>query len=155
MVRRIAAIAVTALVLAAVTWLVWTSSPSVPLTLARQEAIARAASGASVGGTPAWTRVESKLVTYGELGPLLLTPGLGLRDPTDPHALVWMVAYRGRLPAIESATYQCEWVIRAFPADHRLLESWEASLCGQGQWGWQFNLMPDRSWWRMDSLRGG
>lgn len=124
-------IAVTALVLSAVTMRVLSSSPSVPLTLTRQEALARAA---TVSGAPAWTRVESKLVTYGELRPFLLTPGLS-QDTTDPQTLVWLVAYRGRLPAIESATYQCEWVMRAFAADDRMLSTWEASLCGQGEWG--------------------
>jgi hypothetical protein len=55
-----------ALVAATIIYMVWSSSPTVPLTLTRQQAIARAATDATVSGKVVWTEVESKLVTYGE-----------------------------------------------------------------------------------------
>jgi hypothetical protein len=45
-------------------YLVSISSPTVPLVLSRQQAIERAAPAATVNGKVAWTRVESKLITY-------------------------------------------------------------------------------------------
>jgi hypothetical protein len=141
-----------ALVAAITVYLVWSSSPSVPLTVTRDQAIARAASDATVHGKIVWTRVESKLVTYGESHRLFGTPGLGYVDPTDPDALVWLVAYVG--PMVSIGADYCEWVVRAFRADARIGTDWSASLCGKGQWPSDIDLFPDRSWFRLDDLRG-
>lgn len=137
-----------ALVAAITVYMVWSSSPTVPLTLTRQEAIERSAPDATFSGKVAWTQVESKLVTYGEAGDRLfrLTPGFGYVDPTDRDALVWVVAYLG--PS-RSASF-CEWTVRAFRADGRIATDWGASLCGQGRWPSSFDLLADRSWFRLD-----
>jgi hypothetical protein len=141
-----------ALVAGITVYLVWSSSPSVPLTVTRDQAIARAASDATVQGNLAWTRVESKLVTYGEARRLFLTPSLNFVDPTDPDALVWLVAYVGPMVSI-SADY-CEWGVRAFRADARIGTDWSAKSCGKGHWPSDIDLFPDRSWFRLDDLRG-
>jgi hypothetical protein len=141
-----------ALVAAMTVYLVWSSSPSVPLTLTRDQAIARAATDATVHGKIAWTRVESKLVTYGESRRLFGLPGLGYVDQTDPDALVWLVAYVG--PMVSVGADYCEWTIRAFRADSRIGTDWSASLCGKGQRPSDIDLFPDRSWFRLDDLRG-
>ena len=138
---------------AAITFsMVWSSSPTVPLTLTRQQAIARAASDATVSGKVAWTHVETKLVTYGEADRLFaITPGLGYVDRTDRDALVWVVAYLG--PMVSIGADYCEWAVRAFRADGRIASDWGASLCGNGQPPSGFDLLPDRSWFRLDDLR--
>jgi len=46
-----------ALVAAVTVYMVWSSSPTVPLTLTRQQAIERAAPDATVSGRVAWTQV--------------------------------------------------------------------------------------------------
>jgi hypothetical protein len=83
-------------------------------------------------------------VTYGESRRLFGTPGLGYVDPTDPDALVWLVAYVGPMVSI-SADY-CEWGVRAFRADARIGTDWSAASCGKGQWPSDIDLFPDRSW---------
>ena len=142
-----------ALVAAIAILMVWSSSPTVPLTLTRQQAIARAATDATVRGKVVWTLVGSKLVTYGEWYRLFgLTPSLGYVDTTDPDALVWVVAYLG--PMVSVSPDYCEWAVRAFRADGRIVSDWGASLCGKGRWPSGFDLLPDRSWFRLDDLRG-
>ena len=81
-----------ALVIAVAVYLVWSSSPTVPLTLTRQQAIERAAPEATLSGRTVWTGVESKLLRCREWN--LLAPftwGLGYVDTTDQDALVWVV----------------------------------------------------------------
>lgn len=130
-------------------YMVWSSSPTVPLTLTRQEAIERSALDATDSGRAAWTHVESKLVTYAEWGRMLgRTPGLGQTDTTDPDALIWVVAYRG--PMVSMSLDYCEWAVRAFRADGRIASDWGASMCGKGQRPWGFDLLPDRGWFRLD-----
>lgn len=132
---------------------VWGSSPTIPLALTRQRAIARAAPEATVRGSIVWTQVESKLLTYREWNWLApFTPGLGYVDTTDKDALLWVVAYRG--PMVSSSPDYCEWSLLAFPADSRISGDWRASVCSKGQWPATFNLLPDRSWLRLDALRG-
>jgi hypothetical protein len=134
-------------------YMVWSSSPTVPLTLTRQRAIARAATDATVSGNVLWTRVESKLVTYGEWDRVFgLTAGRGYVDTTDRDALVWVVAYVG--PMLSVSVDYCEWAMRAFRADSRIASDWGASSCGPGQRPWGFALLPDRSWFRLDELSG-
>lgn len=134
--------------------MVWSSSPTVPLTLTREQAIARAATDATMNGNVRWTDVRSKLMTYGDFNRLFgWTPGLGYVDTTDRDALVWVVAYAGPLVSISSD--YCEWVLRAFRADDRIATDWGASSCGKGQRPSAFDLLPDRSWFRLDDLRGG
>ena len=129
--------------------LVWTSSPNVPLTLTRREAIERASVDATVGGRVMWTRVESKLATYREWTRLLHMPPTGDEDPLNPDALFWVVAYVGLLATVDTPAYRCEWVIRVFAADGRTPATYGASTCGQGGWQWPFALLPDRAWWRL------
>jgi hypothetical protein len=132
--------------------LVWTSSPTVPLTLSRNQAIERAALDATVKGELLWTRVESKLVTYREWTRVLHLPPSGSRghkDTMDPDALYWIVAYLGPLAPVESPSYRCDWVIRVFAADGRAPETFGASMCGKGGWQWGFAVLPDHSWWRL------
>jgi hypothetical protein len=132
---------------------VWSSSPTVPLTLTRQQAIARAATDATVSGTVVWTQIESKLVTYGEWDRVFgFTPGLGYVDTTDRDALVWVVAYLG--PMVSISPDYCEWAVRAFRADSSIASDWGGSSCGKGQWPSGFDLLPDRSWFRLNDLRG-
>ncbi len=138
---------------AAIIYVVWSSSPTVPLTLTRQQAIARAATDATVSGEVRWTQVESKLVTYREWNRLSpFTPTFGYVDTTDPDSLVWVVAYLG--PMVSVSPDYCEWVVRAFRADSRIATDWGASQCGKGQWPSGFDLLPDRSWFRLDDMRG-
>lgn len=128
--------------------MVWSSSPTVPLTLTRQQAIARAATDATVNGKVGWTQVESKLVTYGEWDRVFgITPGLGYVDTTDRNALIWVVSYVG--PMVSTGANYCEWAVRAFRADSRIATDWGASLCGPGQRPSVFDLLPDRSWFRL------
>jgi hypothetical protein len=142
-----------ALVAAITILMVWSSSPTVPLTLTREQAIARAATDATVRGKVVWTQVESKLVTYGEWDRLFgLTPSFGYVDTTDRDALVWVVAYLG--PMVSMSPDYCEWAVRAFRADGRIVTDWGASSCGKGQRPSGFDLLPDRSWFRLDDLRG-
>jgi hypothetical protein len=129
-------------------YLVWSSSPTVPLILSRQQAIERAALSAMVNGTVAWTRVESKLIRYEEWRRLFApTPGLGYTDTTDANALLWVVAYRGPMPAI-SVDY-CVWAFEVFPADARMPRDWGATECGPEGWPMTFDLLPDLAWWRL------
>ena len=131
---------------------VWSSSPTVPLTLTRQQAIMRAAPEATVSGTITWTRVEAKLITYREWNMIApFTPGLGYVDTTDGGALVWVVAYRG--PIVSVSPDYCEWSLLAFRADSRMSPDWSASECGKGQWPVTFDLLPDRTWLRLDAFR--
>ena len=132
---------------------VWSSSPTVALTLTRQQAIARAATDATVRGRVVWTQVETKLVTYGEWDRVFgLTLGGSYVDTTDRDALVWVVAYLG--PMLSMSVDYCEWAVRAFRADSRIASDWGASSCGKGQRPSGFELLPDRSWFRLDDLRG-
>lgn len=148
-------IAALAVVSAIAMYMVWTSSPTVPLTLARQEAIDRAAVDATVDGRVAWTRLESKLVTYREWqGPFGLSGGLGYPDTRDPDTLYWAVAYLGPMTAMDSPSYRCQWVVRIFAADRRAPDPDDgADVCGQGGWRFEFALLPDRSWWRPGDWR--
>lgn len=140
-------------VAAIIVYMVWSSSPTVPLTLTREQAIARAAADATVGGNVAWTHVEPKLVTYAEWSRVLpLEPSFGYVDTTDRDALVWVVAYFGTMDTTKSPN--CEWAIRAFRADGRIATDWSASLCGGGELPSAFETVPDRSWFRLDDLRG-
>jgi hypothetical protein len=138
---------------AAITFsMVWSSSPTVPLTLTRQQAIERAASDATVSGKVAWSHVETKLVTYGEADRLFaMKTGLDYVDSIDRDALIWVVAYRG--PMVSIGADYCEWAVRALRADGRIASDWGASLCGKGQPPSGFDLLPDRSWFRLDDLR--
>lgn len=136
-----------------IVYMVWSSSPTVPLTLTRQQAIARAATDATVSGKLAWIQVESKLVTYAEWSRILpLTPSFAYVDTTDRDALVWVVAYFGPMDPTKGPN--CEWAIRAFRADGRIATDWSASLCGGGELPSAFETVPDRSWFRLDDLRG-
>jgi hypothetical protein len=146
-------VALSAILLTAAIFLIWTSSPTVPLTLTRQQAVDRAAVDATVDGQVGWTRTESKLVTYAEWRRLFSAPSSHVKDDTNPDALFWMVAYLGRLVPFESASYHCEWVIRVFAADARVPATFGSSMCGQGGWQWEFVVLPDHSWWRLDGLR--
>lgn len=104
-----------ALVAAITIYMVWTSSPTVPLTLTRQQAIARAATDATVSGEVCWTQVESKLVTYREWNrPSAFKATRGYVDNTDPDSLVWVVAYLGSMVSVSP---DCEWLVRAVRAD--------------------------------------
>jgi hypothetical protein len=144
-----------ALLLALLLFMGWTSSPTVSLALTRQQAVARAAVDATVHGQVAWSRVESKLVTYREWNGMLIprVPGFGASDVPNPDALYWVVAYLGPLTPV-SADY-CEWVIRVFAADERAPSpDYGASTCGRGGWQWSFSVLPDHSWFRPDALRG-
>jgi hypothetical protein len=142
-----------ALVAAIIISVVWSSSPTVALTLTRQQAIARAATDATVSGKVVWTQVETKLVTYGEWDRVFgLTHGRGSADTMDRDALVWVVAYLG--PMVSMSADYCEWAVRAFRADSRIATDWGASSCGKGQRPSGFYLLPDRSWFRLDDLRG-
>ena len=135
------------LVVAVVVYIVWSSSPNVPLVLSREDAIGRAAAEATRDGKRVWTRVESKLITYHEWNAIArITPGLGYVDTTDPSALVWVVAYRG--PMLSVSADFCEWSMLAFRADDRITSDWSASECGQGERPRMFDLLPDRSWFR-------
>ena len=130
-------------------YLISSSSPTVPLVLFRQQAIERAASAATVNGKVAWTRVESKLITYEQWRRLFgLTPGLGYVDTTNPDALLWLIAYRGPMSSI-SVDY-CAWALEAFPADGRMFHDWEAAECGPDGSSLTFDLLPDLSWWRLN-----
>jgi hypothetical protein len=130
-------------------YLISSSSPTVPLMLSRQQAIERAAPAATVNGKVAWTRVESKLITYEQWRRLFgLTPGLGYVDTTNPDALLWLIAYRGPMPSI-SVDY-CSWALEAFPADGRMFHDWGATECGPDGWPLRFDLLPDLSWWRLN-----
>jgi hypothetical protein len=141
-----------ALVAAIIISMAWSSSPTVALTLTRQQAIARAATDATVSGKVVWTQVETKLVTYGEWDRVFgLTPGRGYVDTIDRDALVWVVAYLG--PMVSMSVDYCEWAVRAFRADSRIASDWGASSCGKGQRPSGFELLPDRSWFRLDDLR--
>ena len=137
------------LVAAVTVYMVWSSSPTVPLTLTRRQAIERAAPDATVSGRVAWTHVESKLLTYAEwdrvFGP---RSGRGQIETTDPDALIWVVAYLG--PMVSMSIDYCEWAVRAFRADGRIATDWGASMCGKGQRPWGFDLLPDRGWFRLD-----
>ncbi len=133
--------------------MVWSSSPTVPLILTRQQAIERAATDATVSGKLLWTHVESKLVRYGEWNRVFpFTGTFGYVDTTDRDALVWLVAYFG--PMGPTMSPNCDWAIRAFRADGRIATDWGASLCGGGQLPSDFELLPDRSWFRLDDPRG-
>lgn len=150
--RRFLALALIGIVAFIVIVMVWTSSPTVLLTLSREQAIERAALGATVNGERMWTRVESKLVTYREWTRLLhgLPAGsLGYQDTMDPDALFWIVAYLGPLVPIETPSYRCDWVIQIYAADERAPATYGASMCGKGAWQWGFAVLPDRSWWRL------
>jgi hypothetical protein len=147
--RRFLLVVLSPLLLAGVVFFIWTSSPTVALTLTRQQAIDRAAVDATVDGQITWTRMESKLVRYAEWRELISVPTYG-EDTTNPDSLFWVVAYLGRFVPIESATYQCQWVMRVFAADGRAPETFGASMCGQGGWQWDFVLLPDHSWGRLD-----
>ena len=142
-----------ALVAAITISVVWSSSPTVALTLTREQAIARAATDATVSGKLVWTQVETKLVTYGEWDRVFgVTPGRGYVGTTDRDALVWVVAYLG--PMVSMSADYCEWAVRAFRADSRIASDWGASSCGKGQRPSGFDLLPDRSLFRLDDLRG-
>jgi hypothetical protein len=141
-----------AFVAAITIYMVWSSSPTVPLTLTRGQAIARAAMDATVSGKVVWTQVESKLVTYGEARRLFPFASGRSEDTTDQDALVWVVAYVG--PMVSMSTDYCDWAVRAFRADRRIASDWGASSCGPGQRPWGLGLLPDRSWFRFDDLRG-
>jgi len=146
--RRLLLVPVALLVVLA-GYLISSSSPTVPLVMSRQQAIDRAASAATVNGTVAWTRVESKLITYEQWRRLFgLTPGLGYVDTTNPDALLWIVAYRGPMHSI-SVDY-CSWALETFPADGRMSRDWEARGCGPDGWPLTFDLLPDLSWWRLN-----
>jgi hypothetical protein len=133
-------------------YMVWTSSPSMPLTTTREQAILRATPDATTNGKLAWTRVESKLVTYADLGRSFPLPvgSFGYVDTTDRDALVWVVAYLG--PMVSTGGH-CEWVLRVFPADSRMPPDWSASECGRGHWPSGFDFLPDRSWFRADAFQ--
>jgi hypothetical protein len=150
--RRLVLVALSVLLLACVIFFIWTSSPSVPLTLTRQQAIDRAAVDATVDGSVTWTRVESKLVTYAEWRRLFSIPTVAA-DTTNPDSLFWIVAYLGRLVPVESLSYHCDWVMRVFAADERAPATFGASTCGQGGWQWDFVFLPDHSWGRLDGIR--
>jgi hypothetical protein len=152
-VRRSLLVLLSAVLLGAIAFFAWTSSPTVPLTLTRQEAIDRAAVDATVEGQVAWTRVESKLVTYAEWRRVFSAPSSHAKDTINPEALFWIVAYLGRLVPVESPSYRCDWVIRVFPADERVPATFGASMCGQGGWQWEFAVLPDHSWARLDVFR--
>jgi len=150
-VRRLLFIPIAVVVLVTI-YMTWTSSPSVPLALTREQAIARAAPDATTNGRVAWTQIESKLVTYGDWQRSFgLTPGLGYLDTTDRDALIWVVAYIG--PMVSVSPDYCEWVVRAFSADRRLPVEWGAAQCGKGHWPSGLDFLPDRSWFRLDTLR--
>jgi hypothetical protein len=147
-VRRLLLVPVALLVVLA-GYLVSISSPTVPLVLSRQQAIERAAPAATVNGKVAWTRVESKLITYEQSRRLFgFTPSLGYVDTTNPDALLWVVAYRGPMPSI--GVGYCSWALEAFPADGRMAPEWGATECGPDGWPLTFDLLPDLSWWRLN-----
>jgi len=152
-VRRFLLVLLSAVLFVALAFFIWTSSPIVPLTLTRQQGVDRAAVDATVDGQVTWTRVDSKLVTYGEWRRLFSSPSSHAKDDTNPDALFWVVAYLGRLIPFESPSYHCDWVIRVFAADERAPATFGASMCGQGGWQWKFVVLPDRSWFRLDGLR--
>ena len=151
--RRFLLVVLSAVLFVALAFFIWTSSPIVPLTLTRQQAVDRAAVDATVDGQVTWTRVDSKLVTYGEWRRLFSLSSSHAKDDTNPDALFWVVAYLGRLIPFESPSYHCDWVIRVFAADERAPATFGASMCGQGGWQWEFVVLPDRSWFRLDGLR--
>jgi hypothetical protein len=73
-------------------------------------------------------------------------------DTTDRDALVWVVAYLG--PMVSASPDYREWTVLAFRADSRIATDWGASSCGKGQRPLGFGLLPDRSWFRLEDLRG-
>jgi hypothetical protein len=155
-VRKFLVLVLGSLAALVVGFMVWSSSPAIPLTLSRQQAVEQAAVDATVKNEIAWTRVESKLVTYREWTRVIGIPtsGRGAREEMNPDALFWVVAYLGPLVSMEGPGYRCDWVLRVFAADQRAPATYGASMCGMGGWRWEFAVLPDRSWWRLEDLRG-
>ena len=149
--RRLLAVPVT-LAVALAMYLVWSSAPTVPLTLTREEALGRARQQDMSGGHVPWTRVESKLVTYRELRLVLGMPVFGGyrgdEPAPDPNALYWVVAYAAA--PVPPPAYSCQWGEFAFAADDRgPTKQFSMSTCGEGSWRSEFDLLPDHAWWRL------
>lgn len=148
--RRILIVPLTLAALVAI-YMVWSSAPTVPLTLTREEALSRARQRDMSGGHVPWTRVESKLATYRELRLILGMPVFGGNrghEPVpDPDALYWVVAYAAA--PVPPPAYACQWGELAFAADARgPSKEFSMSTCGEGSWRSEFDLLPDHAWWR-------
>jgi len=104
-----------------------------------------------VGGRVSWSNVQSKLVTYHEWNDVARLASGAATDATNTDALVWVVAYDGPM----TGSFDCQWTLVAVAADGRISDQWQADECGNGNWPSRFDLLVDRSWPRLEVLRGG